>query len=147
MPATAQNLGGIQLATGLASNEVAVETVEHLLAHRSGIGDYFDEDVFSDFTDYVLPVPVHELASTEDYLAVLAGHPARFAPGYREMTLAAIELMRVAGILFPGNKVRVKPPATRRGSRSTRAPPVCPTRLSYNDSSMRPARHSTVVSR
>jgi len=32
VPATVQHLAGIQLATGLARNEVAVETVEHLLA-------------------------------------------------------------------------------------------------------------------
>src|SRR5215207_3572348 len=32
IPATVQHLAGIQLATGLARNEVAVETVEHLLA-------------------------------------------------------------------------------------------------------------------
>jgi CubicO group peptidase (beta-lactamase class C family) len=38
-------------------------TVEHLLAHRSGIGDYLDEDVLDDTTAYVLPVPVHTLAT------------------------------------------------------------------------------------
>jgi CubicO group peptidase (beta-lactamase class C family) len=54
-------------------------TVEHLLAHRSGIGDYFDEDVPSEITDYLLPVPVHELATTESYLAVLDGFPTKFA--------------------------------------------------------------------
>src|SRR5437762_14330139 len=32
VPATVNHLAGIQLATGLASNEVSVETVEHLLA-------------------------------------------------------------------------------------------------------------------
>jgi len=32
VPATVQHLAGIQLATGLVSNDVAVETVEHLLA-------------------------------------------------------------------------------------------------------------------
>src|SRR5438046_8591303 len=32
VPATVQHLAGIQLATGLASKDVAVETVEHLLA-------------------------------------------------------------------------------------------------------------------
>jgi UDP-3-O-[3-hydroxymyristoyl] N-acetylglucosamine deacetylase len=32
IPATIQHLAGIQLATGLASNEVSVDTVEHLLA-------------------------------------------------------------------------------------------------------------------
>jgi CubicO group peptidase (beta-lactamase class C family) len=58
-------------------------TIEHLLSHRSGIGDYFDEDAGHDITDYVMPVPVHELATTEQYLAVLDDHPARFAPGER----------------------------------------------------------------
>ena len=58
-------------------------TVEHLLAHRSGIGDYLDEDVGYDVNDYVLPVPVHELVATEDYLAVLDGHPTKFAPDER----------------------------------------------------------------
>ncbi len=58
-------------------------TVEQLLAHRSGIGDYFDEEVEHDLNDYVMPVPVHELASTEDYLPVLDGHPTKFAPDER----------------------------------------------------------------
>jgi CubicO group peptidase (beta-lactamase class C family) len=56
-------------------------TIEHLLSHRSGIGDYLDEDADLDFADYLMPVPVHELARTEDYLAVLDGHPAKFAAG------------------------------------------------------------------
>jgi CubicO group peptidase (beta-lactamase class C family) len=58
-------------------------TIEHLLSHRSGIGDYFDEDADHDVTDYLLPVPVHELATTERYLAVLGGHATKFAPGER----------------------------------------------------------------
>lgn len=58
-------------------------TIEHLLAHRSGIGDYLDEDADHPITAYLMPVPVHELASTEDYLAVLDGHEAKFAPGDR----------------------------------------------------------------
>jgi CubicO group peptidase (beta-lactamase class C family) len=58
-------------------------TIEQLLAHRSGIGDYLDEDVGYDVTDYILPVPVHELVNTEDYLAVLDGHVAKFAPDER----------------------------------------------------------------
>ena len=58
-------------------------TIEHLLAHRSGIGDYLDEDTHADVTDYVMPVPVHELATTEQYLAVLGGHPTVSPPGER----------------------------------------------------------------
>ncbi len=57
-------------------------TVEHLLAHRSGIGDYLDEDA-NDFRDYVLPVPVHELATTEQYLPALGGHESVFPAGER----------------------------------------------------------------
>jgi CubicO group peptidase (beta-lactamase class C family) len=56
-------------------------TVEHLLAHRSGIGDYFDEDIPRADNEYVMPVPVHELDRSEDYLRILDGHPAKFAPG------------------------------------------------------------------
>ena len=59
-------------------------TVEHLLSHRSGIGDYVDEDASGyDVGDYVLTVPAHQLATTEDYLAVLDGHPPKFPPGER----------------------------------------------------------------
>ena len=59
-------------------------TVEQLLAHRSGIGDYLDEDDDElDINDYLLPVPMQQLADAEDYLAVLDGFPAKFAPGER----------------------------------------------------------------
>ena len=58
-------------------------TVEQLLAHRSGIGDYLDEEAGWEVGEYVMPVPVHELATTEDYLAVLDGHASKFAPGHR----------------------------------------------------------------
>jgi CubicO group peptidase (beta-lactamase class C family) len=58
-------------------------TVEHLLSHRSGIGDYLDEDADLDFSDYLLPVPVHELVQTEDYLAVLGGQSTKFPAGER----------------------------------------------------------------
>jgi CubicO group peptidase (beta-lactamase class C family) len=58
-------------------------TVEHLLSHRSGIGDYLDEEVDVDLNEYLMSVPVHELATTEQYLAVLDGHPRKFAPGER----------------------------------------------------------------
>jgi CubicO group peptidase (beta-lactamase class C family) len=58
-------------------------TVEHLLAHRSGIGDYFDEESGHEITDYVMPIPVHELVTTEQYLAVLDGHPTKFPAGER----------------------------------------------------------------
>jgi CubicO group peptidase (beta-lactamase class C family) len=58
-------------------------TVEQLLAHRSGIGDYLDEDELPDSNEYVLTVPVHQLATTEQFLAVLDGYPMKHEPGER----------------------------------------------------------------
>jgi CubicO group peptidase (beta-lactamase class C family) len=58
-------------------------TVEHLLAHRSGIGDYLDEAAGTAVTEYVMPVPVQALATTEGYLAVLDGHATAFPAGER----------------------------------------------------------------
>lgn len=81
-------------------------TVEHLLAHRSGIGDYFDEDVVESMTDYVMPVPVHRLVTTEDYLTVLEGHPQVFPPGKRfaynnsAFVVLALIAERVSGTPF-----------------------------------------------
>jgi CubicO group peptidase (beta-lactamase class C family) len=58
-------------------------TVEHLLTNRSGIGDYYDEDAGHDVNDYVLRVPIYELADTEQFVRALDGHPAKFPPGER----------------------------------------------------------------
>jgi len=58
-------------------------TIEQLLAHRSGIGDYLDEDTLDDIGDYVLPVPVHELTATEQFLPILDGHETTYAAGER----------------------------------------------------------------
>jgi CubicO group peptidase (beta-lactamase class C family) len=55
-------------------------TVEHLLEHRSGIGDYLDEDAHGEIDEYALAVPVHELRNTEQYLRVLDGHVRKFEP-------------------------------------------------------------------
>jgi len=81
-------------------------TVEHLLAHRSGIGDYVDEEVIESMTDYVMPVPVHRLVTTTDYLAVLDGHPQVFSPGERfaynngAYVVLALIAERVSGLPF-----------------------------------------------
>ncbi len=56
-------------------------TVEHLLGHRSGIGDYLDEEILDDIDEYVLSVPVHELDRTEAFLPMLDGHAQKFEPG------------------------------------------------------------------
>lgn len=59
-------------------------TIGHLLAHRSGIGDYIDEENEElASNDYVLVSPVHELATTEAFLSEVGGHPTKFAAGER----------------------------------------------------------------
>ncbi len=58
-------------------------TIAHLLAHTSGIGDYLDEEAGYDVDEEILPVPAAALVDTEDYLAVLDGHPAKFPAGAR----------------------------------------------------------------
>lgn len=57
-------------------------TVEHLLSHRSGIGDYLDEDEL-DSEDYPMPLSVHRLVTTEDFLPILDAHPTKFPAGER----------------------------------------------------------------
>lgn len=58
-------------------------TIEHLLGHTSGVGDYLDEEELGDVDDYVMGLPVHRLATPEDYIPLLDGHPQRSAPGGR----------------------------------------------------------------
>jgi len=56
-------------------------TIEQLLGHTSGVGDYLDEDELGDVDDYVMTIPVHRLAAPRDYLPVLDGHPQKTPPG------------------------------------------------------------------
>ncbi|WP_326956606.1 serine hydrolase domain-containing protein [Amycolatopsis sp. NBC_01286] len=73
-------------------------TVEHLLTHTSGIGDYCDEEAD--------PPPTPSLATSADYLAALDGYPQRSAPGtefrYNNGAFAVLGLLaeRVAGRPF-----------------------------------------------
>jgi len=101
MSTTARSVLGTDLP--LIGDDV---TIEHLLAHRSGIGDYVDEEADYDVTDYLLPVPPQDLATTEQYLAVLGGHPAKFPPGERfcycnsGYVVLALIAERVSGVGF-----------------------------------------------
>lgn len=57
-------------------------TIEHLLSHRSGIGDYLDEDEV-DSEEFELPVSAHRLVTTQDFLPILDGYPTKFRAGDR----------------------------------------------------------------
>src|SRR2546421_137558 len=114
-------------------------TIEHLLSHRSGIGDYFDEDAGHEIADYVMPVPVHELATTEQYLAVLAGHDTKFPAGERfaycngGYVVLALIAERTSGVSFPELvRPRVCEPAGVGDSEVPRSPPI-PRRVALGD--------------
>jgi CubicO group peptidase (beta-lactamase class C family) len=97
---TARSLLGSDLP--LISEEV---TVEHLMAHRAGIGDYLDEDAHN-IDDYVLSAPVHQLSTTEQYLPALDGHETAFPAGDRfaynnaAYVILALLAERVSGVSF-----------------------------------------------
>ena len=81
-------------------------TIGHLLSHRSGIGDYLDEDALGSISEYVLPVPVHRLDGPEAYLSVLDGFPQLSAPGerfrYNNSAFVVLALLaeRAAGVPY-----------------------------------------------
>ncbi|EGE39608.1 serine hydrolase [Streptomyces sp. SID4928] len=57
-------------------------TVEHLLTHTSGIGDYLDEETDAEITDYFVGA-AQKLTTTEAFLPLLDGHATKFAAGER----------------------------------------------------------------
>ena len=79
-------------------------TVEQLLGHRAGVGEYLDDD--ADVSDYLMPVPVHALVDPEDYLPLLAGFEQAFAPGSRfaysnsGYVLLSVLAQRASGVPF-----------------------------------------------
>jgi CubicO group peptidase (beta-lactamase class C family) len=56
-------------------------TIEQLLGHTSGVGDYLDEDELGDVDDYVMSIPVHRLDTPSQYLPALDGHAQKSPPG------------------------------------------------------------------
>ena len=64
-------------------------TVEQLLAHRSGIGDYLDEDLLGTVEEWPLSIRAQDLARTADYLPVLDGHTQSFCPTTTSRTATA----------------------------------------------------------
>lgn len=81
-------------------------TIEQLLTHTSGIGDYLDEEADWQPDDYVMTLPVHALAETSAFLPMLEGRPQKFPPGERfgycnqGFMVLALAIERVAGTGF-----------------------------------------------
>jgi CubicO group peptidase (beta-lactamase class C family) len=75
---TARSLLGTDLP--LIADDV---TIEHLLGHTSGIGDYIDEELDAPIDAYVLRQPMHVLDTTEAFVAELDGFATAFPAGER----------------------------------------------------------------
>lgn len=81
-------------------------TIAQLLAHRSGIGDYLDEEQSGDVSDHIMAVPVHRLDAVEPYLEVLDGFAQVSEPGERfaysnsGYVVLAIAAERAGGVPF-----------------------------------------------
>jgi CubicO group peptidase (beta-lactamase class C family) len=86
-------------------------TIEHLVTHRSGIGDHVDEELDAPIVDDTGNVPsivrVDALDTEEAYVPVLAPLPMKFTPGERfgycnsGFVLLALIAGRVSGVEFP----------------------------------------------
>ncbi|GGF18103.1 penicillin-binding protein [Halobacillus andaensis] len=58
-------------------------TIHHLLTHTSGIPDYFDEEVMTDYEDLWKDRPVYEMNSLTDFLPLFQHHEMKYSPGER----------------------------------------------------------------
>lgn len=58
-------------------------TIRHLLAHTSGIYDYYDEEIEQDFENFSVEIPWSELETPSDYYPLFAGKEMKFQPGER----------------------------------------------------------------
>lgn len=74
---------GLTELVGPLPNVDTAVTIEHLLGHTSGAGDYLDEETLDDIDDYVLDVPVQHLLGPEDFVPILERHEQREPPGTR----------------------------------------------------------------
>ncbi|RIX48709.1 class C beta-lactamase-related serine hydrolase [Paenibacillus nanensis] len=57
--------------------------VHHLLTHSSGVPDYFDEEVMSDFSELWRKVPAYSIKTPSDFLPLFQDGAMKFSPGSR----------------------------------------------------------------
>lgn len=58
-------------------------TMEDLLGHTSGIYDYYDEEIITDFDNFSVALPWYRLETPTDYLPLFENHPPKFQRGER----------------------------------------------------------------
>ncbi|WP_291561371.1 MULTISPECIES: serine hydrolase domain-containing protein [unclassified Clostridium] len=58
-------------------------TIHHLLTHSSGIPDYFDEEVMSDYSALWNSMPMYNICEVKDFLPMFKNRAMEFKPGYK----------------------------------------------------------------
>jgi CubicO group peptidase (beta-lactamase class C family) len=55
-------------------------TIQHLLTHTSGIGDYYDEEEVENYEEFFVEIPWYNIKGPKDYLPLFK-KPMKFTPG------------------------------------------------------------------
>jgi CubicO group peptidase (beta-lactamase class C family) len=58
-------------------------TIKHLLTHTSGVYDYYDEELTTDFDNFFVELPWYKLETPTDYLPLFIDKKMKFTPGER----------------------------------------------------------------
>ena len=58
-------------------------TIQQLLCHTSGIFDYYDEELITDFENYILEIPWYRLETPSDYWPLFESQDKKYHPGQR----------------------------------------------------------------
>ncbi len=81
-------------------------TILQLLTHTSGIYDYYDEEIVTDFENFSVEIPWSRLETPSDYLPLFEGRPMKYSPGTRYsysnggFVFLGIIIERVSGMLY-----------------------------------------------
>lgn len=93
-------------------------TIDHLLTHRSGVGDYLNEELLGDIDDHILgEMSAHVLTTPRSYLPLLNAHNQTTPPGtafrYNNSGYVMLALMieKITGSYHDAVGARVLDPA------------------------------------
>ncbi len=127
-------------------------TIEDLLGHTAGVGDFLDEETIGDVDDYVLGVAPHMLVQPTDYVVLMDALPQVFEPGERfaynngGYVMLAMVIEMITGSFHDAVVERVLTPAgmTQAGFfRSDDLPPM--TALGYLENGRTNVLHLPVI--
>lgn len=81
-------------------------TVQHLLTHTSGIPDYFDESIMTEYADLWIDFPCYRIRRSKDLLPLFINKPMMYPPGekfqYNNTGYVVLGLIieKISGIYF-----------------------------------------------